>query len=79
MRFGYLSSFLLVVIGVFFGFFADSLNAITLWITASLYGGYTAANVLKWCGGGLMVMVILGYVGRAIGLYCKTHLFYRLD
>jgi len=48
VRFGYLSSFLLVVIGVFFGFFADSLNAITLWITASLYGGYTAANVLKW-------------------------------
>ena len=48
VRFGYLSSFLLVAIGVFFGFFADSLNAITLWITASLYGGYTAANVLKW-------------------------------
>ena len=48
VRYGYLSSFLLVLIGVFFGFFASSLNAITLWITASLYGGYTAANVLKW-------------------------------
>ena len=36
------------MIGIFFGFFATSLNAITLWITASLYGGYTAANVLKW-------------------------------
>ena len=33
---------------MFFGFFATSLNAITLWITASLFGGYTAANVLKW-------------------------------
>jgi len=48
VRYGYLSSFLLVLIGVFFGFFASSLNTITLWITASLYGGYTAANVLKW-------------------------------
>lgn len=48
VRYGYLSSFLLVLIGVIFGFFASSLNAITLWITASLYGGYTAANVLKW-------------------------------
>jgi len=48
VRYSYLSSFLLVLIGVFFGFFATSLNAITLWITASLYGGYTAANVLKW-------------------------------
>jgi Na+/proline symporter len=48
VRYGYLSSFILVLVGVFFGFFASSLNAITLWITASLYGGYTAANVLKW-------------------------------
>ena len=48
VRYGYLTSFLLVLIGIFFGFFATSLNAITLWITASLYGGYTAANVLKW-------------------------------
>lgn len=48
VRYGYLSSFLLVLVGVFFGFFASSLNAITLWITASLYGGYTAANVFKW-------------------------------
>ena len=48
VQYGYLSSFLLVLIGVFFGFFATSLNAITLWITASLFGGYTAANVLKW-------------------------------
>ena len=48
VRYGYFTSFLLVLIGIFFGFFATSLNAITLWITASLYGGYTAANVLKW-------------------------------
>ena len=30
------------------GFFAESINSITLWITSSLYGGYVAANFLKW-------------------------------
>ena len=48
VRYGYICSFLLVLVGVIFGFFAASLNAITLWITSSLFGGYTAANVLKW-------------------------------
>lgn len=48
MRFSYLASIVLVVIGVGFGFYAKSLNSLTLWITSSLYGGYAAANVLKW-------------------------------
>ncbi len=48
VRFSYLASLLLVVVGVGFGFFAKSLNSLTLWITSSLYGGYAAANVLKW-------------------------------
>ncbi|MEN6618196.1 MAG: sodium:solute symporter family protein [Rikenellaceae bacterium] len=48
VRFSYLASILLVVIGVAFGFYAKSLNSLTLWITSSLYGGYAAANVLKW-------------------------------
>ncbi|MNF75117.1 hypothetical protein D3C84_571720 [compost metagenome] len=30
------------------GFFADSINSLTLWITSALYGGYVAANFLKW-------------------------------
>ncbi|GAL81865.1 predicted sodium-dependent mannose transporter [Algibacter lectus] len=30
------------------GFFAESINAITLWITSALYGGYVASNFLKW-------------------------------
>jgi SSS family solute:Na+ symporter len=30
------------------GFFAESINSLTLWITSALYGGYAAANVLKW-------------------------------
>ena len=48
VRFSYLASITLVIIGVAFGFYAKSLNSLTLWITSSLYGGYAAANVLKW-------------------------------
>lgn len=48
VRYSYLSSILLVVIGVIGGFFASSINSLTLWITSALYGGYAAANVLKW-------------------------------
>jgi len=48
VRFSYIASIVLVLIGVGFGFYAKSLNSLTLWITSSLYGGYAAANVLKW-------------------------------
>ncbi len=48
IRYSYLSSVLLVVVGVIGGFFASSINALTMWLTFGLYGGYAAANVLKW-------------------------------
>ena len=44
----YISSFLVVGLGVFMGFFAESINSLTLWITSALFGGYVAANFLKW-------------------------------
>lgn len=44
----HLASLILVVLGVIMGFFADSINSITLWITSALYGGYVASNFLKW-------------------------------
>jgi len=44
----HLASFVIVILGVIMGFFADSINSITLWITSALYGGYVAANFLKW-------------------------------
>ncbi|ATA72338.1 MULTISPECIES: sodium:solute symporter family protein [Capnocytophaga] len=44
----YWASFAIVILGVIMGFFADSINGITLWITSALYGGYVAANFLKW-------------------------------
>ncbi|HMQ43897.1 MAG TPA: sodium:solute symporter, partial [Mariniflexile sp.] len=44
----HLASFAIVFLGVVMGFFADSINSITLWITSALYGGYVASNFLKW-------------------------------
>ncbi|RLD79597.1 MAG: sodium:solute symporter, partial [Bacteroidetes bacterium] len=44
----YLASFLVVGLGVFMGFFANSINSLTLWITSALFGGYVASNFLKW-------------------------------
>ena len=44
----HIASFAVVGLGVFMGFFAYSINSLTLWITSSLFGGYVAANFLKW-------------------------------
>lgn len=48
IKVSHLASFLVVVLGVFMGFFANSINSLTLWITSALFGGYVAANFLKW-------------------------------
>ncbi|MFS4466737.1 sodium:solute symporter family protein [Maribacter sp. 2210JD10-5] len=48
IKVSHIASFSVVVLGVFMGFFADSINSLTLWITSSLYGGYVASNFLKW-------------------------------
>jgi len=44
----YIASFLVVVVGIAFGFAAESINTVTLWIVSALWGGYTASNFLKW-------------------------------
>ena len=48
VRMSYAASLLIVVIGITVGFFVTSINEVVLWITAALWGGYTAPNVLKW-------------------------------
>jgi SSS family solute:Na+ symporter len=48
VRMSYAASLLIVVIGITVGFFVTSINDVVLWITAALWGGYTAPNVLKW-------------------------------
>ncbi len=44
----YIASVAVVIVGITIGFFVESLNQIVLWIVASLWGSYTAANILKW-------------------------------
>lgn len=44
----YLMGVLVVVVGVFFGFMATNVNNLLQWIVGGLYGGYVAANCLKW-------------------------------
>lgn len=44
----YLAGIVVVTIGVILGFFAKDVNSILQWIVSGLYGGYIAANVLKW-------------------------------
>ncbi|NOZ62370.1 MAG: sodium:solute symporter, partial [Calditrichaeota bacterium] len=48
VRASYLSSALVVGVGILFGFLADSVHQMTQWIVFGLYGGYTAPNILKW-------------------------------
>lgn len=44
----YLAGIVVVTVGVILGFFAKDVNSILQWIVSGLYGGYIAANVLKW-------------------------------
>ncbi|RYY59992.1 MAG: sodium:solute symporter [Chitinophagaceae bacterium] len=44
----YLVGIVVVFIGIFLGFFTKDVNSILQWIVSGLYGGYIAANMLKW-------------------------------
>ena len=48
VRMSYIVSVLLVVFGMGLGLMLGSINAIMQWIFAALFGGYAAANLLKW-------------------------------
>lgn len=48
MKMNYLTGVVVVATGVTLGFFAKDVNSILQWIVSGLYGGYIAANVLKW-------------------------------
>jgi Na+/proline symporter len=48
IRMSYAVSLILVVVGVGLGFLITSINDIMQWIFGALFGGYAAANVLKW-------------------------------
>jgi Na+/proline symporter len=44
----YVTGVVVVAAGITLGFFAKDVNSILQWIVSGLYGGYIAANVLKW-------------------------------
>ena len=48
VRVSYWASILLVLIGIGVGLLLDTINDIMQWIFAALFGGYSAANLLKW-------------------------------
>ena len=48
VKISHIASFIIVGLGVFMGFFGNSINSLTLWLTSALFGGYVAANFLKW-------------------------------
>jgi solute:Na+ symporter, SSS family len=48
VRCSYVSSVLILLIGMGIGIYLKSITEITQWIVGGLFGGYTAANILKW-------------------------------
>jgi len=48
LRMSYVSSIAIVIVGIMFGFMVDTIDSIMKWIVSGLFGGYTAANLLKW-------------------------------
>lgn len=48
INYSYLISFLVVAISTVIGLYVADINSVLQWIVSALYGGYIAANVLKW-------------------------------
>jgi len=74
VRLSVISSLGIVVIGIIFGLNAGSLNELILWLSSALYGGYVAANVLKWVwwrftGNGYFWGMLFGLVASTIKLF----------
>ena len=71
IRMSYATSVLVVAVGIVFGFLTESITNVTLWIVGGLYGGYVAANVLKWHwwrfnGFGFFWGMIIGTLGALV-------------
>lgn len=64
----YAVSIAFVYAGAAIGLYVPSINSMLIWIVSGLWGGYTAANVLKWYwwrfnGYGFFAGMLLGMVG----------------
>ena len=68
VRLSYAVSLLFVILGTSIGLYVTQLNDVVQWLVSALYGGYTAANVLKWIwwrfnGTGYFLGMMAGIVG----------------
>jgi SSS family solute:Na+ symporter len=77
VQMSYVTTVLVVAVGIVFGFLTETITEVTLWIVGGLYGGYVAANVLKWHwwrfnGFGFFWGMIIGTLGA---LVYRTGLF----
>lgn len=88
MSMNYIVGIVVVIVGIFFGFMANNVNDILQWIVGGLYGGYVAANCLKWywwrfnangffCGMavGVGAALLMPYVTTGLPLYWWPLLF----
>jgi solute:Na+ symporter, SSS family len=48
VRAGYISTLLILLLGIGLGLTISSINELTQWLFSAFWGGYIAANVLKW-------------------------------
>ena len=84
----YTVGIVVVIVGVFFGFLANNVNDILQWIVGGLYGGYVAANCLKWywwrfnasgffwgMAVGILAALLMPYVTTGLPLYWWPLLF----
>lgn len=84
----YIVGVVVVAVGVFFGFLANDVNEILQWIVGGLYGGYVAANCLKWywwrfnangffwgMAVGIIAALLMPYVTTGLPLYWWPLLF----
>lgn len=70
-RVAYLTGVVVVMVSIVMGFFAGNVNSILQWIVGALYGGYIAANVLKWHwwrfnGTGFLAGMLAGIVAALV-------------
>ncbi len=83
----YMVGLLIVIVSISLGFFVRNINSALQWIANALYGGYIAANVLKWYwwrfnANGFFWGMTSGIVAALILPYCKewyADFFFRLD
>lgn len=79
----YIACTLVVVVSTCIGWFVESINSVLQWLVSGLWGGYAAANVLKWYwwrlnGMGYFAGMLAGIVGALAlpplfrGLFAST-------